>query len=124
METLDPVLIKALKLLESSSKASTDELKAMLDDAMAQRRAQLKLPDYKVSMSWQVIGIWLVDWNESSQWLVMSCNVTFNYSLRCQERKELLGNQGKPDKSSLHGKAAKKVKREDDSETTDIEEND
>ncbi|KAL5006669.1 hypothetical protein ScPMuIL_015475 [Solemya velum] len=39
---LDPLFVKALKLLHSRSKDSTDQLREMVDEAIAQRRAQLK----------------------------------------------------------------------------------
>ena len=35
---LDPIFVKALKLLHSKAKDSTSQLKAMLDDAIAQRK--------------------------------------------------------------------------------------
>jgi len=39
---LDPVFVKALKLLHSRSKDSATQLKQMLDDAIAQRKGQSK----------------------------------------------------------------------------------
>ncbi|KAK3593919.1 hypothetical protein CHS0354_011524 [Potamilus streckersoni] len=42
---LDPVFVKALKLLHSKSKDSTEQLKQMLDDVIAQRRGQTKSSD-------------------------------------------------------------------------------
>ncbi|KAK7002894.1 integrator complex subunit 12 [Biomphalaria glabrata] len=44
---LDPVFVKALKLLHSRAKDSSAQLKAMLDDAIAQRKG-LKLPSQNV----------------------------------------------------------------------------
>ena len=37
---LDPMFVKALRLLQSRSKESTDQLKQMLDEVLAQRRAE------------------------------------------------------------------------------------
>lgn len=38
---LDPLFVKALKLLHSRSKDATQQLKQMLDDAIAQRKAEV-----------------------------------------------------------------------------------
>lgn len=40
---VDPMIINAIKLLHSRSKNSKDQLKAMLDEALAQKRNALKL---------------------------------------------------------------------------------
>ncbi|KAL3841548.1 hypothetical protein ACJMK2_019673 [Sinanodonta woodiana] len=42
---LDPVFVKALKLLHSKAKDSTEQLKQMLDDVIAQRRGHTKSSD-------------------------------------------------------------------------------
>ena len=51
MDSLDPVLVKAIKFLISASKSSKDQLRNMLDDAMTQRRTQLKLPPVVIGKS-------------------------------------------------------------------------
>lgn len=38
---LDPVFIKALKLLHSKNKDAADQLKELLDDVLAQRKKQV-----------------------------------------------------------------------------------
>ncbi len=40
---LDPLFVKALKLLHSRSKDAVDQLKQMADEAIAQRRGELAL---------------------------------------------------------------------------------
>ena len=46
---IDPMMLTAIKLLHSKAKNSKDQLKAMLGEALAQRRQTLKLPTVKVS---------------------------------------------------------------------------
>lgn len=50
MDCLDPLLLKAIKLLHSSSRSSTDQLKCMLDEALAQRKVSVK-PPVRVSVT-------------------------------------------------------------------------
>ena len=48
-QDLDPLFVKALRLMHSKSKEAGDQLKQMLDDLIAQRKAQMqsKVPDQR-----------------------------------------------------------------------------
>ena len=41
-QDLDPLFVKALRLMHSKSKESGEQLKQMLDDLIAQRKAQMQ----------------------------------------------------------------------------------
>ena len=43
MEPIDPVILRAIRLLHSNSKASADQLRTLLEEAIAQRKASLKI---------------------------------------------------------------------------------
>ena len=54
-QDLDPLFVKALRLMHSKSKEAGDQLKQMLDDLIAQRKAQMqsKVPDLS-----QLMRLW------------------------------------------------------------------
>ena len=146
METLDPVLVKAIKLLHSTSKSSTDQLKALLDDALTQRRALLKLTDVKTKSTAEKRPLDIKDAKvketgdmsstekkrkllhvisppSKSRSLSSSPDPTKSGSMSLSEAKALLRTD-KVTSGSKGSVTAKAIKQEDDSEATDIEEND
>ena len=54
-QDLNPLFVKALRLMHSKSKEAGDQLKQMLDDLIAQRKAQMQS---KVSDLSQLMRLW------------------------------------------------------------------
>lgn len=140
MDTLDPVLVKAIKLMHSTSKSSTDQLKALLDDALLQRRSQLqKLPEVKVKKIYTFPSaekrpfdvkvreaadvVHSLEKKRKMMQVISTPNKSRSLSSSPDPRSGSMSLSEAKDlfKETSHGKG---IKQEDDSEATDTEDND